>query len=1511
MPLNLLERRIQAGLPSSSAPLNSNQILADQSLQQASDVLSDPIALAAMGTAPLFGKLARMGCLAGSERIFGRMALASWGARGASAVVGLGAEAGAYEAIQRGLHVTMQGADTSLLHWDNFKEGLAHSFVSIGVLKSVNGLVAGTNPILGHFAADGAMVASHQAAAALGMMPRPSESWLSQFIQAEAMNWQMKGGMSLFQRAVPSMALRERALDLEWDLWDRSAERPERLVSLESMAAEGVSAPRSASEKRLGLRSQIDEHLRKMASYLADQVAQRRFRRESFLPFSQQVERILTRLYPEQEASDFHENERLFRAADQFHRVLELWNPKIPFRDVTEVVGILEEGLNGKLGMLFVEQHVREFCRKHALSTGGRKKNSATVEVSAPREIKPYNLRDYQQQMVENLYEDAMSEASPWLGLASPMQTGKSFLAGPAIQRLREVYGPKARFIVLTSAKVITQQVVGDLLEGFDAAEVGRYDANTKQIRRVTVASVHTLIRHLEEFKHEGPTILINDEAYSTQSPMFRAIYTHFGLGEVVGEGRQSLLKPKAGNGIVLGLSGTGAGLEGYKISGQLNILDAITKGWIRHMQGDRVLLSIPAEKRQSVEERDMIWWPATGANAEILADIYDSHLYGVYRRNAVFVPTIKHAELLRDALRKRHGQDYAFALHSEMDQRGEAGSLDRDFDRVIEHWEREGGAVISIGQLNRGYRGKGIDACFHTYESSSSELFGQRTGRGWAGTPGEEAPDYYVLEVTWNRRSRYANLARLLGLVDYPLRSFSSRGLVERLERANQARNKREELDVELRERRVAPLFEGIPLVRIWREAFQEALERAGGLNALAERSGLPLEVLTGFALGGLPVHFEAVLAMKDFIEKDALEFWVHCWREAAGEIREGIQTFEDRFSDDLVRWMEGQGDFHALKDLLQKYFPLPKTKPMPKQQPAGAPPADDRALVEAPKPVGRGLGPGKPARSKESLDLDPLLSEDLRRKLETPIFALPVIWSEGCKEFFRSFDIQFVADVVQWMEQDLKQVGGFGRVALKQVKDALWELDLMLGMEVKRKDPEHSEARTATGVEAAPIDGEGQDSIAELLAKPIGELPLPIKTMNALMIGEVNMYDGVRYYPIHTVGDLLQQTGAKLLKLRGFGATSLKEVKEVLASMGLRLRGDVTFLLEAQASDLGKSGQDLINILQTPLNMIILEFETLYAIQKWNAGASGEIITVGELLKMGEERVRTIDGLTPLGFRELEKNLALLGLSFGMRLDNWQWPPLEKRLDIAIADLSWSVRTSDCLLKAEIQYMGELVQSSPRKLLNLKNFGKKSLEEVLEQLALYGLSLEMNVGDWEKPEEPSPSIAPETSGMMDPSLFDKPVDIFEFSARAHNVLENSNIRYVGELVQKSEEYLSRLRNSGRRTAQHIQELLSELDLSLGMTLPDWKPPVGREQDWPDLLSKNVHDLGLSKDLTRALRKMGILYIEGLVTKTEESLLSKGYISKGSLQQIKESLSRHGLSLGMAKRGEEPPTSD
>jgi DNA-directed RNA polymerase subunit alpha len=91
---------------------------------------------------------------------------------------------------------------------------------------------------------------------------------------------------------------------------------------------------------------------------------------------------------------------------------------------------------------------------------------------------------------------------------------------------------------------------------------------------------------------------------------------------------------------------------------------------------------------------------------------------------------------------------------------------------------------------------------------------------------------------------------------------------------------------------------------------------------------------------------------------------------------------------------------------------------------------------------------------------------------------------------------------------------------------------------------------------------------------------------------------------------------------------------------------------------------------------------------------------------------------------------------------------------------------------------------------------------------------------------EEPK---AEEKSKRWDDNLFRR-IDELELSVRSANCLENADIKYIGELVQRSEAEMLRTKNFGRKSLNEIKEILGQMGLSLGLKLEEF--PNRRDLD-------------------------------------------------------------------------------
>jgi DNA-directed RNA polymerase subunit alpha len=156
--------------------------------------------------------------------------------------------------------------------------------------------------------------------------------------------------------------------------------------------------------------------------------------------------------------------------------------------------------------------------------------------------------------------------------------------------------------------------------------------------------------------------------------------------------------------------------------------------------------------------------------------------------------------------------------------------------------------------------------------------------------------------------------------------------------------------------------------------------------------------------------------------------------------------------------------------------------------------------------------------------------------------------------------------------------------------------------------------------------------DRLSQILEIPVTDFELSVRSRNCL-----------KRIHVRTLGDLTQATEQDLLGSKNFGETSLQEIKDMMASKGLRL------------------GQ---------------------ALEEPGFGRLG----------------RRTEELTPQEQATMARPISDLGLS---------------------------VRARKCMTKLDINTVGDLIQRTGDELLECKNFGVTSLNEVREKLDALGLKL------------------------------------------------------------------------------------------------------------------------------------------------------------------------------------------
>lgn len=116
---------------------------------------------------------------------------------------------------------------------------------------------------------------------------------------------------------------------------------------------------------------------------------------------------------------------------------------------------------------------------------------------------------------------------------------------------------------------------------------------------------------------------------------------------------------------------------------------------------------------------------------------------------------------------------------------------------------------------------------------------------------------------------------------------------------------------------------------------------------------------------------------------------------------------------------------------------------------------------------------------------------------------------------------------------------------------------------------------------------------------------------------------------------------------------------------------------------------------------------------------------------------------------------------------------------------------------------------------------YAAKILKEQLTTFINFDETEESEIKQLDRDEKPK----------LNEHLF-KTVDALELSVRAANCLENANIKYIGELVTKTESDMLKTKNFGRKSLNEIKDILVEMGLSLGMKIEGFDPSVLRKQE-------------------------------------------------------------------------------
>jgi len=159
-------------------------------------------------------------------------------------------------------------------------------------------------------------------------------------------------------------------------------------------------------------------------------------------------------------------------------------------------------------------------------------------------------------------------------------------------------------------------------------------------------------------------------------------------------------------------------------------------------------------------------------------------------------------------------------------------------------------------------------------------------------------------------------------------------------------------------------------------------------------------------------------------------------------------------------------------------------------------------------------------------------------------------------------------------------------------------------------------------------------------------------------------------------------------------------------------------------------KKNEKLAQLLNVPVTDFELSVRARNCLQKMG------IRTLGDLTRVSEQTLLSSKNFGETSLVEIKEMLSGKGLSLGQfahekreaepPLDlSGMTPDQQMLLDRPISELNLSVRARKCMVRLQLNTIGELIRKTGDDLLECKNFGVTSLTEVREKLTGLGLKL------------------------------------------------------------------------------------------------------------------------------------------------------------------------------------------
>lgn len=154
-----------------------------------------------------------------------------------------------------------------------------------------------------------------------------------------------------------------------------------------------------------------------------------------------------------------------------------------------------------------------------------------------------------------------------------------------------------------------------------------------------------------------------------------------------------------------------------------------------------------------------------------------------------------------------------------------------------------------------------------------------------------------------------------------------------------------------------------------------------------------------------------------------------------------------------------------------------------------------------------------------------------------------------------------------------------------------------------------------------------------------------------------------------------------------------------------------------------------------------------------------------------------------------------------------------LRQSMSRPLSDFEISVRSRNCLVRLNLNTLGDLTKITEAELLSSRNFGETSLKELRELMETQSLT----IGQFaHAPDKKEPELVPQDLPPEQRAILEQPIADLNLSVRARKCMSRLNITVIGELVARTPDELLSTRNFGVTSLNEIRAKLTEVGLSL-----------------------------------------------------------------------------------------------